>query len=129
MSEYERNQFARLLKYYLMMNDKTQSDMVHDLKFDKSTVSGWCNGTRVPKVDVIIQIANYLHVNVGDLIIESDSSEQSYYLDNETAKLAQEIKDNDNILFDAYKSTKKDKLLAYAKKLMELEKMENGDDI
>ena len=54
------NKFAEMLKYYLMMNNKTQSDLVNDLGFDKSTVSNWCAGLRVPKVDVIIDIANYL---------------------------------------------------------------------
>ena len=51
-----------------------------------------------------------------------------FYLDDETAKIAQEIKDNDMILFDAYKSTSKDRLIAYAKKLMELERMEKGEE-
>lgn len=66
-----RNQFARLLRYYLALNNKTQSDMVKDLGFDKSTVSGWCSGARVPKVDVIIDISEYLHVTPGDLIAET----------------------------------------------------------
>lgn len=73
------NKFAEMLKYYLMMNNKTQSDLVNDLGFDKSTVSNWCAGLRVPKVDVIIDIANYLHVNVGDLI-EDNRNEDTYYL-------------------------------------------------
>ena len=51
------NKFAEMLKYYLMMNNKTQSDLVNDLGFDKSTVSNWCAGNRVPKIDVIIDIA------------------------------------------------------------------------
>ena len=50
------NQFAEMLKYYLMLNDKTQKDLVDDLGFDKSTVSSWCSGNRVPKIDVIIAI-------------------------------------------------------------------------
>lgn len=68
-----KNQFSRLLKYYLALNGKTQTDMVKDLGYDKSTVSGWCSGARVPKVDVIIDIAYYLHVTPGDLIIETDA--------------------------------------------------------
>ena len=67
----------------------------------------------------------------ADCVRESRSPygiEPKHYLDDETAKIAQEIKENDNILFDAYKSTSRDRLIAYAEKLMELEKMENGDD-
>lgn len=67
------NQFARLLKYYLMLNDKAQSDLVNDLGYEKSTVSNWCSGARVPKIDTIIDIAKYLHVEPGDLIVESEN--------------------------------------------------------
>ena len=96
------NQFAKLLKYYLNLNGKTQSDMVNALGYDKSTVSGWCSGARVPKLDTIIDIANYLHVEPGDLIVEGDSK-PSYYFDEETAQKAQEIFENKqlSLLFDA----------------------------
>lgn len=82
-------------------------------------------------MEILQKLSAYFGVTVDYLMNgESETThQQSYYLDTDTAKMAQELKDNDNILFDAYKSTKKDKLLAYAKKLMELEKMENGDDI
>ena len=82
------NQFAEMLKYYLMMNNKSQKDLVDDLGYDKSTVSSWCSGNRVPKIDVIIDIAKYLHVNVGDLI-EDNRNEQNYYLDDDAKDMAQ----------------------------------------
>lgn len=128
MPEEKRNEFAKMLKYYLMMNNKTQSDMVTDLKYDKSTVSGWCSGIRVPKVDTIIEIANYLHVNVGDLILQDDS-QQSYYFDNETAKMAQELKDNKELklLFDASRDASPEDLKQTADYLMFLKKKERGE--
>lgn len=64
------NQFARLLKYYLMLNEKTQSDLSKDLGYAASTVSGWCSGARIPNPNKMIDIANYLHVDVGDLIVD-----------------------------------------------------------
>ncbi len=105
------NQFAKLLKYYLNLNGKTQSDMVNALGYDKSTVSGWCSGARVPKLDTIIDIANYLHVEPGDLIVESDSK-PSYYFDEETAQKAQEIFENKqlSLLFDAARDAKPEDL-------------------
>lgn len=69
-----KNQFAELLKYYLALNHKTQADMVKDMNIDKSTISCWCNGSRVPKLDTIIDIANYLNVEPGDLIIKTDEN-------------------------------------------------------
>lgn len=103
------NKFAEMLKYYLMMNNKTQSDLVNDLGFDKSTVSNWCAGLRVPKVDVIIDIANYLHVNVGDLI-EDNRNEDTYYLDDDARDMAQFLYENPDykILFDASRKVKRE---------------------
>ncbi len=103
------NKFAEMLKYYLMMNDKTQSDLVNDLGYDKSTVSNWCAGLRVPKVDVLIDIANYLHVNVGDLI-EDNRNEESYYLNDDARDMAQFLYENPDykVLFDASRKVKKE---------------------
>ncbi len=103
------NQFAEMLKYYLMMNNKTQKDLVEDLGYDKSTVSSWCSGNRVPKIDVIIDIAKYLHVNVGDLI-EDNRNEENYYLNDDAKEMAQFLYDNPDykVLFDASRKVKKE---------------------
>ena len=96
------NQFAEMLKYYLMINDKTQKDIVDDLGYDKSTVSSWCSGNRVPKIDVIIDIANYLHVNVGDLI-EDNRGTDNYYINDDAREMAQFMFEHPEykVLFDA----------------------------
>ena len=85
------------------LNGKTQRDLASALKFDKSTVSSWCSGTRVPKIDVIIDIANYLHVTPGNLITKSNTSKDYYYLNKKTKEIAQEIYKNEELalLFDA----------------------------
>ena len=103
------NKFAEMLKYYLMMNNNTQSDLVNDLGYDKSTVSNWCAGLRVPKVDVLIDIADYLHLNVGDLI-EDNRNEESYYLNDDARDMAQFMYENPEykVLFDASRKVKKE---------------------
>ena len=121
------NKFAEMLKYYLMMNNKTQSDLVNDLGFDKSTVSNWCAGLRVPMVDVIIDIANYLHVNVGDLI-EDNRNEDTYYLDDDARDMAQFMYENPEykVLFDASRKVKKEDI-DFVKQM--IDRMSNkGDD-
>lgn len=121
------NKFAEMLKHYLMMNNKTQSDLVNDLGFDKSTVSNWCAGLRVPKVDVIIDIANYLHVNVGDLI-EDNRNEDTYYLDDDARDMAQFMYENPEykVLFDASRKVKKEDI-DFVKQM--IDRMSNkGDD-
>lgn len=102
-----KNQFASRLRYYLMLNNKTQSDLVNDLGYEKSTVSNWCSGTRVPKIDTIIDIAKYLHVNVGDLI-EDNQNDDTYYLNPEARDMAQFLYENPayKVLFDASRKVK-----------------------
>lgn len=124
-----KNQFADRLKYYLMLNNKTQSDLVNDLKFEKSTVSNWCSGIRVPKLDVIIDIADYLHVSPGDLIIET-TGETEYYLNPETKEIAQEIYENRDLslLFDAARNAEPEDLQTVHTMLMALKKKEKGEE-
>ena len=120
------NQFARLLKYYLMLNGKTQSDLVNDLGCEKSTVSIWCSGARVPKVDTIIDIAKYLHVEPGDLIVEP-TNKPTYYFDDETAQKAQEIFENKqlSLLFDAARDAKPEDLEIVQSMLLALKNKDN----
>lgn len=124
------NQFAKLLKYYLMLNDKQQVDLVNDLGYDKSTVSGWCSGIRVPKIDVIIDIANYLHVNVGDLIVDNADATSNYYLNNETRKIAQEIYENKelSLLFSDARDASPEDLETTHNILLALKRKERGDN-
>ncbi len=122
-----KNQFAHLLKYYLSLNDKTQTDLVNALGYDKSTVSGWCSGSRVPKLDVIIDIANYLHVSPGDLILEDDNNH--YYIDPETREVAQAIYENKDLslLFNAAKDADPEDLKTVHTMLLALKRKEKGE--
>ena len=120
------NQFAEMLRYYLMMNNKTQKDLVEDLGYDKSTVSSWCSGNRVPKIDVIIDIAKYLHVNVGDLI-EDNRNEESYYFNDDARDMAQFLYENPDykVLFDASRKVKKEDI-QFVKEM--IDRMSNNND-
>ena len=120
------NQFAEMLRYYLMMNNKTQKDLVEDLGYDKSTVSSWCSGNRVPKIDVIIDIVKYRHVNVGDLI-EDNRNEESYYLNDDARDMAQFLYENPDykVLFDASRKVKKEDI-QFVKEM--IDRMSNNND-
>lgn len=123
------NQFARLLRYYLALNGKTQTDLVDKLGYDKSTVSGWCTGIRTPKLDVIIDIAEFLHVEPGDLIIETQTKPE-YYFDDKTKEIAQSIYENKelSLLFDAAKDAPPEDLEMVHSMLLALKRKEKGDD-
>lgn len=65
-----RQIFSKNLRYYMDINSKTQNDIVRDLKINKSAISTWCNGTRLPRMDKVEALARYFGVNKSDLIEE-----------------------------------------------------------
>lgn len=56
----------------MYINGKDQIDLVKDLGFNKSTVSTWCRGVKVPRMGTIQILANYFNVDISDLVDEKD---------------------------------------------------------
>lgn len=94
-SNYKRV-FAQNLSNLLAANKKTQADLVADLKLNKSTVSTWVNGTKMPRMNKIEQLAHYFGVEKSDLIEDKSDVNDSYYIDPEVAEYANKLKDNPN---------------------------------
>lgn len=69
----------------------------------RSTLSEWKTGKSVPKVENIQKIADFFDVPIGYFYGDSESSNSAYYLNEETAKKAQEIYEDPKtrILLDA----------------------------
>ncbi|MDD6194393.1 MAG: helix-turn-helix transcriptional regulator [Lachnospiraceae bacterium] len=68
--EYYQKIFSENLKYFMEINNKSQVDIINDLGFDKSAVSTWCNGTRLPRMDKVDALAKYFHIKRSELIEE-----------------------------------------------------------
>ena len=65
--EYQRI-FSHNLIRYMSLNNKTQTDLINDLGFNKSAVSTWVNGTRMPRMDKVNMLAEYFGILRSDLI-------------------------------------------------------------
>lgn len=65
--------FSKNLKHYMDINNKTQTDLINDLGFNKSAISTWCNGTRLPRMDKVDMLARYFHIERSDLIEDKDT--------------------------------------------------------
>lgn len=65
--------FSKNLKHYMAINGKTQTDLINDLDLNKSAVSTWCNGTRLPRMDKVDALAKYFGINRSDLIEDKSS--------------------------------------------------------
>ena len=120
--EIYRKIFSKNLKYYMDLNHKTQSDLVSDLGFNKSAVSTWCNGTRLPRMDKVDALAKYFGINRSDLIEERNHEESDpvYYLNDDAREMAQFMFENPEykVLFDASRKVKKEDIV-FVKELMD----------
>ena len=130
--EVYRKIFSRNLIHYMEMNGKTQTDLINDLGFNKSAVSTWCNGTRLPRMDKVDALAKYFKINRSDLIEEKSDfdSNDRYYLNDETARAAQEIFENKELrmLFDVQRDMDADDLRALHNMALALKRKERGND-
>lgn len=66
--------FSKNLNYYMNLRGKTQTDIINDLDINKSAISSWCNGTRLPRINKVELLANYLNINVSDLLGDNDEN-------------------------------------------------------
>lgn len=123
--------FSKNLNYFMELNQKTQSDIVNDLNLNKSAVSTWCNGTRLPRMDKVDALAKYFNVRRSDLIEDkNNTSSEGYYLNEETRQIAQAIFDNPDLrsLFNVARDIAPDDLRAHTEFMRHMKKRERGDD-
>lgn len=71
--EIYRKIFSKNLNYYMDKRGKTQTDLIRDLGLNKSAVSTWCNGTRLPRMDKVDALAKYFGIKRSDLIEDKPS--------------------------------------------------------
>ncbi len=124
--DYYKTIFSKNLKKYMELNGKTQIDLINDLGFNKSAVSTWCNGTRLPRMDKVDALAKYFGISRSDLIEEKAEIAESYYLNDDAKELAQFLFDNPEykVLFDASRKVKREDI-EFVKQM--LDRFKNND--
>ena len=77
-----KNIFSKNLKFYMAQQNKTQMDIIKDLNINKSAISSWVNGTRLPRMDKVDLLAKYFGIKRSDLIekkiTKNDTKERFY---------------------------------------------------
>lgn len=97
----------------------------------QSTLSDWKKGKSIPKVDKMQKIADLFHVSVDYLMTgEEKEGGETYYLNDETREIAQEIfeKKELRMLFDVTRKSTPQRLMAYYNMIKELESQEHGEE-
>ena len=105
------------------------ADVAKATGITKSTFSDWKNGRSNPKDAKLSKIAEYFGVSAEYLRTGEKDDEDGYYLNEETAKVAQEIFENKNlrVLFDAARDATPEDLKTTYDMLMALKKKERGN--
>ena len=106
------------------------ADVARETGITKSTFSDWKNGRSKPKDAKLKKIANLFGVSVEYLRTgKEDDNTEKYYINDETAQVAQEIFENKELraLFDVQKDMDPDDLRALHNMALALKRKERGE--
>ncbi len=120
--------FSTNLNYFLNLNSKNQLDLANYVGVSATSVSNWCKGTKTPRMDKVDLICEYFKIKRSDLMEDRSKKEKEYYIDPETLKLAQDLKDNKklSLLFDAARDAPPEDLETVHTMLLALKKKEEN---
>ena len=97
----------------------------------QSIFSSWKRGISKPKQDKMQKIADYFNVSVEYLLTGKEKEGgETYYLNDETKEIAQEIFENKELrmLFNVTRKSTPQRLMAYYNMIKELESQEHGEE-
>ena len=99
MDEKLKELFSKNLVEQLLAKGETQASMARYMKISSATASDWCNGRKMPRVDKIQTLCNWLGIELSDLLeekkdVQTNGQEPEYYLDDETRELLQFLDEN-----------------------------------
>lgn len=99
-----------------------------ELGFPRSSISKY--NKNIPSMEKIQKIADFLHVSITEITGESEEGGNKYYLNKETAEMAQQLFENRDlrVLFDAAKDASPEDLKTTYDMLMALKRKERGED-
>ena len=69
--------FSKNLNRYLDENNKTQADLYKYMGVSSAVVSDWCNGKKLPRLDKIQSICNWLGIEKSDLLEEKEREKET----------------------------------------------------
>ena len=104
----------------------SQSELERNAELSKGTISKWKNCK--PNMNSLQKVADALGYDIAYFI--SDEDNQGYYLNEETAKLAQEMFEDEDMrsLFDMKRKMPPERFKAHMEFMKNLYKQETGED-
>ena len=117
--------FSKRLISLMEENNINQVELSLAIGLSRSTVNKWVTQKAIPRMGIIEKLASYFGVPRSYFLEENGNTEKrAYYLDPETAIVAQKIHDNPDLgfLFDAAKNASPEDLKMAADILNKLSK-------
>ena len=65
----DKNNIALNLYYFLQNVNKTIEDIAEELDVSTRSIYHWTSGKRIPELDKLIALADYLSIKVDDLLV------------------------------------------------------------
>lgn len=95
-----------------------------------ATISNWKAGRYTPKQEKMQKIADFFGVSLEYLMTGKENDNEKYYINEETAEMAQALFENKNlrVLFDAAKDASPEDLKTTYDMLMALKRKERGEN-
>lgn len=125
--------FSKNLNKIMELNNKTQVDLINDLGFNKSAVSTWCNGSRLPRMDKVDMLCSYFKVKRTDLLEDNKFAKQPNTIqENEIVTNFRMLDEKDKPIIvefvknlSSYSDEDKKRLTRYMAYLTKMQNMEN----
>lgn len=120
--------FAKMMK----ANGCTAYQVSKATGIAQSTLSDWKSGKSVPKADKLQKIADFFGIPVEYLMTGEEKKDgPKYYLNDETAAIAQDIFENKELrlLFDAARDAEPEDLETVHSMLLALKRKEKGNNV
>lgn len=83
--------FSKNLERLLYERKKSQADMARYMHVSSATASEWVNGKKMPRADKLQSLANWLSVDLSDLLQENSETSISVKLTNYEEQLLQKF--------------------------------------
>lgn len=84
--------FSKNLERLLYERKKSQADMARYMHVSSATASEWVNGKKMPRADKLQSLANWLRVDLSDLLKENSETSISVKLTNYEEQLLQKFR-------------------------------------
>ena len=101
MSEQEFNKiFAKNLSHYLELSDRTQTDLAKSVGVSTASVSNWCKGIKLPRMDKVDRICIFFSIKRSDLM--EDKSIVDIHSSKSAAITQRPLSSEESTLLDDY---------------------------